>query len=286
MAAITSAVVGAGAAVYSARKGAKAAKGAAKSTKPTPYGVTGPAGSMTVGKDGTLSLSQANNPFSGMFNTLGLGSLANAGAMSPEVMNAYQGLFGRGLNETVSDQYSRLSRLAAPQERRDQQDLDNQLFARGMLGTTGGAERFRALMESQGQADLARQTQAWDLGQQVANQRFGAAMGNQLQQFNMGMGAFGGSNNLFQQLMQQAGLGVGAGGGVAPGAAMMAAEASGQPFMAGYNALQQGGAFDALGSWLGNRFGRPSVPMVQQPNLGAPSVTAGPFPMPSGNFGL
>jgi len=252
MASAIPAVVGGALNIFGAKKKAKADEQAAQAATPVPYSVFGPAGGFGV-NGRQLSLTQAQNPFANMFNVLGAAGLANAGAASPEIMRAYQGLFGRGLDQTVQNQFSRLQQLAAPQELRDRQALDTQLFSRGQLGTTGGAERFRALMEAQGQAGLARQLEAVNLGQQVANQRFNAAMGNQMQQFNIGQGAFGGLQNLFQNLIQQGSLGIAAGRGATPGdVALASAGSQGLPLQAGYNLLNQSGAFDRLGQYLGN----------------------------------
>ena len=169
--------------------------------------------------------------------------------------------------------------------------LDDQLFARGQLGTSGGAERFRALQESLNMADLQRQMAAIGMGQNNANTRFGNAMGAvgqgmgaQNQAFNMGMGAFGGLQGLFGNLMQQGQLGVGAGSGTPAGIAQWAAQQQQTPWQAGYNFLNQGGVFDRLNG-LGGATSQ--VPMVSQPNLGPINVGTPPFfPMPSGNFGL
>jgi hypothetical protein len=60
------------------------------------------------------------------------------------------------------------------------------------------------------------------------------------------MGAFSGLQGLFQNLMNQSNLGIGAMAGMPPELAMYQAQASQQPYMAGYNILNQSGIFDRL----------------------------------------
>ena len=55
-------------------------------------------------------------------------------------------------------------RLAEPQNTRDTQRLDDTLFSRGMLGTTGGALKSGALADAQGQNDLRAQLAAMKNG--------------------------------------------------------------------------------------------------------------------------
>lgn len=266
------------------------ARAAARHATPSPYSVFGPAGGVQVDKNGrAINLSMGSNPFAALFQQLGMGQLSAAGGAqnrylygaNPEVGQAYQGLFGPRLAGQVQDQYSLLSQLAAPGEQRDQVALDDRLFSRGMLGTSGGAEQLRALEEAHGQADLQRQLQAVGLGRQTALDRFtgamgavGQGMGAQQQQFNIGNGAFGGYNQLFENLLRQAGLGVGAMSGQPQEAAMYAAQQSQAPWQAGFNFLQNSGLFNG-------GFGAPGTPFYQQQPIyaggGAPML-----PQPGG----
>lgn len=284
----------------------KGAKSAAKQATPRPYSTFGPAGGFSVDpKTRQIELSMAANPFASMFNALGASSFANA-AVAPgqflhgansEVANAYRGTFGQGLTGEIQGQLDLLRQAAAPQENRDRLALDDQLFSRGMLGTTGGAERFRALMESQGQNDLQRQLAAVGLGQTNALNRLQGAMGatqqgmaGQQQAFNIGQGAFGGMQGLFQNLINQGQLGLGAASGTPPGIAQWAAQQSQVPYQAGFNFLNQSGVFDRLGGLFGGggnaSYPGGTVPMVNQPNMGPINIGGGGFQMPSGNFGL
>lgn len=270
--------------MFGSMQGANAAKKAGQQATPRPYGVAGPAGGMQVDpRTGQLMLSMANNPFAQMFNAMAGPMFANAATApgsflhgaNPELAKAYQGLFGQGLDKGIKRNLNLLRDAAAPEENRQSMALDDQLFSRGMMGTSGGAERFRALEEAQAQADLQRQMQAIGLGRQEAQDRFrgafdaiGQGMGNQQQQFGLGMGAFGGMQGLFQNLMNQSQLGIGAMSGMPPEMAMYQAQASQQPWMAGYNALNQGGVFDRLNNlWRTPPIMPPSGPGSYDPSI-------------------
>ena len=296
------AVIGAGVSLFGANQQAHAAKSAAKAATPVPYSVNGPAGTFGVDRQNQLINMQLdpNNPFAAMFQQMGLGSFQNAQNMggqflngaNSEVKNAYSRMFGQGLTSEIQNQLGLLRSAAAPEEQRQRLGLDDTLFSRGQMGTSGGAERYRAQDEAMNAADLQRQLAAVGLGQQNAQNRFQAAIGAtnqglnaQNQQFQMGQGAFGGLNQLFQQLIQQANVGTGAGSGTPQGAAVYAAQQSGAPYQTAFNFLNQAGAFNP-GAWGGGG-GYSGVPMVTQPggpiNVGAPDPSSW---MPSGNFGL
>lgn len=295
-------LVNAGIGLAGSLQNKKAFDKAAKQATPTPFNIFGPAGGMRVDpRTNTLQLGMADNPFASMFSALGASSLANAATApgspmfgaDPEIRAAYEGLFGQGLTDRAQEQLGILRQAAAPDERRAELSLDNQLFARGQLGTTGGTERFGKLQEVLQQADLQRQLQSLGLARQEGLDRFsgavqgvGQGMAGQLQNFNIGQGAFGGLQQLIQNLFQQSGLGIGASTGVPPQLAAMQAQAAGVPWQAGANFLQNSGAFDALNR-LFQGGGTGGVPMVPQPtgpiNVGAPNPASW---MPSGNFGL
>jgi hypothetical protein len=262
-------VIGGAVAIGGSLLNKKSAKSAAAATRPTPYQTTGPAGTTTVAGN-TLTMNAAQNPFSPLFQMLGGSSFANAatapGAFlygaDPELADAYRGMFGQGLTDTIAGQYDLLNQMAAPGENRQRLGLQDMLQARGTGGTSGGAEMFRGLEEALAMADLQRQNSAVGLGQNVAGNRFSSAlqgvqsgMGGQLQQFNIGQGAFGGLQSIMENIFRQAGLGVAAGGGQSPGAAVYASQAAGAVPQAVNQFLQNSGAYDALGRGLGNIFG-------------------------------
>jgi hypothetical protein len=248
--------------MFGAMNEAKGAKRAAQQATPSPYSVFGPAGGFYVDpRTKQISLNMAANPFASMFNALGASSFANAATApgqflhgaNPEIAKAYKGLFGQGLTDRIQGQYDLLSQIAAPGENRAALALDDQLFSRGQTGTSGGAEQERAQAEAFSMADLQRQLAATGLGRQEAMDRFGGAMqavgqgmAGQNQAFNMGMGAFGGMQGLFQNLMNQGQLGMAGMSGAPWQASMGAAQAAQAPWQAGYNVLNQSGIFDKL----------------------------------------
>lgn len=246
-----------------------------------------------------LTLDTGNNPFAGLLGQLGTASLYNAGsANSSPYLGANQNLIDTmgGVNsdleaarlsanadgrpdsaeaQTVLNQFRA---VAAPQEQRDRVALDNADFGRGMLGSTGGAERLRALTEAQGQNDLGRQVAATQFAQANADQRFNRAnitasgrfdralgtvnqgMANQAQQFGIGTSSLNSMQGIFQQLLSQAGLGVAAGGGQAPSAAI--------------NAANQAGAVPAA---LGDAFGQVAGAYFNRPQQAAAAPSGGGY---------
>jgi hypothetical protein len=263
---IASAAVGAATSIYSASQQKKAAKNAAAATAQNPYGVSTPFGSMS-NNNGVLGYDMGQNPFSTMFQNVGMAGLANAGTApgsflngaSPELAAAYQGLTGPGIQEAASGRYDLLNQLAQPEMQRSQNQLQDTLFAQGRTGTTGGGIQQEAWQNAANQADLQRQLAAQDWATTQAQNRFqgalqavGSGQQGQMNNFNIGLNSQNGLNSIFGNLLTAGAQGVGAGGGQAPGAAMMAAGMSTAPLQAGYGALQQGGVFDKLGGMFGN----------------------------------
>lgn len=259
-------LIGAGASIYGANQSSNAAQTAATSTRPNPYSGFSELGTTAFDPStGSFAINPNSNPFQALFEQLGMAGLSNAGSANsmpylganPELIQALTSANNStqpGSPEFM-DVLSKLRAIGAPQEQRDNVSLDNQQFANGTLGTTGGAERFRALKEAQGQTDLQRQLSAQGITTQNANQRFSNAlttvnqgMANQQQQFNIGSGSNSANMNAFQQLLQQLGIGVSAGGGTAPGAAVFAAQQAG----AVPQTIAQIANSDAFGSVLKN----------------------------------
>lgn len=258
-----------GMSLYGANQGAKATKQAAAAATPTPYSTSSIFGNVNVDpRTRAMTFNMGTSPFAQLFNVGGTQALGNAysapgsayyGA-APEVAAAAGGVMDT--DAEAAGRYDLLKQLAAPEENRMFQRLENNLFARGQMGTTGGGEQYRGFYEAQNQADLARQMTAQDWAQQRALSRFdvarnavGQGMNSQVQNFNIGTGSAGGIQNLFAMLMQQANAGIGAGGGTPSGVALANAEASQAPLRAGAEFLNNSGAFDALGRWIGSRFG-------------------------------
>lgn len=245
-------ILGAAANYASANQASNAAGDAARSTQTNPYSVYTPFGSVVNNGQRGLNVQGAPNPFSQLFTTGGLSQGANAfsapgaayyGAPS-EVVNA-----ANGANNTDAEAAQRLQLLrdqAAPAANQQAVSLRDRLFGRGTIGSTGGANEQRAFLDSQNQADLNRQMTAADWANARAQQRFSNALGAtgfgaqlQGQQFNQFAASQQGVMNPFSQLLQAGGLGVGAGGGVAPAAAINAAQASNVPYQLGAQAVGQ-----------------------------------------------
>lgn len=277
--AVAAAAVAAGGSIYAANKNSSAAKDAAQSTKPSPYSGTTPAGySGFDPSTGTFTAAPAPNPFQNLFSNIGLSSLANSGVASSMPFNgANPELMQQLFNADQSSQpgnpefqavLDKMRGVAAPQEQRDRVALDTQQFNTGTFGTTGGADRLRALYEAQGQNDLQRQLSAQGITTQNAQQRFQNAlttvnqgMSSQQQQFNIGSAANSANQNSFQQLLQQLGLGVSAGGGVAPNAAIFAGQQAGNVPLA-FSQLANSPAFAAgMQKMFGSNTGAAGTPV-------------------------
>lgn len=100
-----------------------------------------------------------------------------AGA-SPELIGAFNQLNDQGaIQQEANGRLDLLRQLAAPEEARATQNLQQQLFSQGRLGGTGGAVQQEALARAQGQADLERTLASQDWARNNALQRFNAATG-------------------------------------------------------------------------------------------------------------
>lgn len=242
--------------------GGKAAKGAAQATEVRPYSGTSGLGSVGYNNSSrTFTQTAAPNPFTQLLNMLGPAALANAGAApgsafygaSPEIVAAARGLEGPQQFADARNRYGLLTQLAAPEMGRSFNSLQNTLFSRGQLGSTGGGEQMRGFYEAQNDADLKRQLASQDWASNQAMNRFntalsavGAGQATQLQNYNIGTGAMGGVMNLFSALSNMSNTGVAAGGGQNAQAAMMAAQAQNSVPQAIFAGLQSSGILDGL----------------------------------------
>jgi hypothetical protein len=178
------------------------------------------------------------------------------------VVAAYQGLSPEGLQESAAGRYDLLTQLAQPQEQRAFQGLENRLFARGQMGTSGGGEQYRGFEEARQQADLMRQVQSQDWATtnalnrfNAANQAVGTGMTGQMNQANIAGGTFGSLQNALGSLYQQANIGLGSASGMPSNIAMAQAQAAGAPYQFANEFLTNSGAYDWLGGKLGGLFG-------------------------------
>lgn len=275
-----------GGALIGSNQQSKAVQGAANAATPIAYGTSSMYGTTTVDpKTRQITLNPAQNPFSQIFNIGGVQQLANAysapgsayyGA-APEVAAAARAMGMSEQEAEAANRYGMLTQLAQPEERRMFQRLENNLFARGQMGTTGGGEHYRGFYEAQNRADLERQLASQDWAQSRGLQRFntalqavGSGMQGQNQQYNIGAGSYGGMQQAFQQLLAQGNMGLGAATGTPSGIALANAQAQMGPWNAGAAFLDKSGAFDALGRWIGDKFGAtPTTPApAPQPRYG------------------
>lgn len=215
------AVAGVATSAYGAYNQKKNAKDAAKAGTPVPYNTQGPYGNSYIDPvTHTATYNPAANPFTNLLSSGGTAALANAftapgsflsGADS-ELAAAYQGLLPSGLESATQERYGLLNQLAQPAEQRAGNKLQDQLFARGQTGTTGGGIQQEAFQNSLNQADLQRQLSAQDWAQTRANNRFSSALQavgsgqqGQVNNWNIGSGALGGFQNILGGIYGAAG---------------------------------------------------------------------------------
>jgi hypothetical protein len=266
----------------------KSAQAAGNLARPLPWSGTSMFGS-TQFNPGTQSfdINMAANPFAQVFNQGGLQSLGNAfsapgsayyGA-APELAGAANAMFGPEQDAAAAERLGALRAIAQPEEQRMFNRLEDNQFARGTSGTTGGGIQSEAFYKAQQDADLKRSLASQDWAQSRAMDRFQTAMqavgsgqAGQVNQFNMGNQAQQGLQAMFQQLLNQGNMGISSGSGMP---AEFAAGASANPITGQVLPfLQQSGAFDALGKWVGGQFGGGATP--------APATAPQPGPMRGG----
>jgi hypothetical protein len=190
------------------------------------------------------------DPTTGITLTPGQGPGPWGGA-SPELVGAFNQLNDQGAIQGEADtRLSLLRQLAAPEEARATQGLQQQLFSQGRLGGTGGAVQQEALARAQGQADLERTLASQDWARNNALQRFGAA--------NQVIGSGQGQQGInFGQALNLGQLGVQA--GRAPAWELLAQGAAGrdaqmQAILGALGGNEEGGLGGILGG-LGGIFG-------------------------------
>lgn len=282
------------AASYLGSKSAKhGAQQAAQQATPVPWSGSSMFGTTQFDpRTRSFSISQAQNPFAQMFNVGGLQSLGNAfsapGASyygaAPEVANAANQMFGPAQDAAAADRLAALRQIAQPWEQRAQNSLNDRLFAMGTQGTTGGGIQQTAFQEAQNDADLKRSLAAQDWAQSRSMDRFNTALqavgqGGQMQQqqYNIGSGSLGNISNMFQQLLNQANVGVGSAAGAPPQLAAAANQSTFNSTILPF--LQNSGAFDALGNWIGGKLGGGANPAPAQSPYGPYS---GGYQFPTG----
>jgi hypothetical protein len=273
-----------GVSLYGAGKQSDNYKAAAQQATPTPWSTTGGFGTVQS-QNGQLNMQLGQSPFYPMFQAVGMSSLANAATApgsayygaGPEISAAAQGLDTGAMQGTAQDRYNLLTQAAQPEEQRAFNRLEDRLFARGQMGSSGGGEAYRGFEEARQQADLQRQMMGQDFARTSAMDRFQSALqavqagqAGQAQQFGMGLDSQSVFQNALQGLLGQGHLGVSAGAGTPVGAALASAQARGGQYQLGNEFLQSTGAYDWLGGKLGGLFGGNMATPPFNPN--APDV--------------
>jgi hypothetical protein len=95
-----------------------------------------------------------------------------AGALRQQAANAFAALPGTQEAATQAA-YQRMTELAQPGIDRSIAEHENKQFARGQMGTTGGALQTEAFARGLGQADTARQLAAMQEGRSALNAQLG-----------------------------------------------------------------------------------------------------------------
>jgi hypothetical protein len=128
-----------------------------------------------------------------------------------DVAGAGAGLFGQGRTmlgqaaglsptDIASQQYDITRGLIEPEQARQRSSLEQRLFAQGRLGSSGGAQQFGRLLESQGQQR-----------NQLLSQALGQGLATQGQLFGQGLQTIGAGQGMLGLGTQQIGQGIGIG---------------------------------------------------------------------------
>lgn len=133
-----------------------AAQQAANLSKYTPANITSGYGSANFDSNGNANMS-LSAPYQSARDQL----LGQANQYGNQI-NSYG-------NDFVNSTYNNLRQMASFNEQQDRTNLENRLAAQGMLGSTGGGIQSQALLNSQNMADVDRQVQATQLGDQLQN---------------------------------------------------------------------------------------------------------------------
>jgi hypothetical protein len=164
---------------------------------------------------GNQSLQQAMGGYGGG-NFLGMGQqmLGNYGQQN----------LGRNMitnfdpSQAGNDFTNLLRQQAQPQEQQAASSMMNNLFSRGRLGTTGGANQMSGLASAQQQADVARQVQGQQFGlqhqlmqQQGYDQALNNEQGRQMSHLGMAGNLAGMGAGLYGQSYDNANLAMGMG---------------------------------------------------------------------------
>ena len=123
-----------------------------------PVGVSGMFGDVSYDEEGRM-LDISADPR--------LQAEANIAIQDPAKQRAFREQLEGDPFQAADKFYQMQKQLYAPEQERDRLELEERLLAQGMLGSTGGAERQRALREAQAQQDLQAQYGAIDRAQNL-----------------------------------------------------------------------------------------------------------------------
>lgn len=148
------------------------------------------------------TVSNANFMTPSLANAFGLASNQLTGPASSTANTAFVGagnqaqLASQDPTAYANSVYQNLTQQAAPWEQKQLNDLTDSEFARGQLGSTGGALQTQAFAQGLGTADLQRQLQAQSLAQ--TNQNNAATRASTLGGLGNSLlsNAFGNFNNI------------------------------------------------------------------------------------------
>ena len=197
------------------RQQSDAANKAAQMAQFKPYNVTSGIG--TGSFSGNTATSQLSPEYQAIRNQLLGGAAGTFGAANQYDPQA-----------AASQLYSQLSQISAPEAEQQRLATENRLYRQGMLGSTGGGIQMGALLKAQKLQDLARETQAFNMAQDVQNQLV-----------NRGSAFLGGATGLDQAAMGNLDMGGTLGGRQASAGA----NAAQYPWKAGLNASDMTSGF-------------------------------------------
>lgn len=157
-----------------------------------------------AGLQGLGNLQQLANTGVGLSAT-GLADASDfAGQLRGQAQNAFGALPGTQ-QQSTADTLALLRQQAAPQEERDFARLQDNLFATGRSGTSGGGLMMESFAKGLGQADLSRQLAASGEGRAAQQAQLGLGTSLASQQdalLGNAMNRFGSMTNLSQNLGQ------------------------------------------------------------------------------------
>lgn len=132
-----------------------AAAQAAQQSKFTPYNVSSGYGSANFDTNNHTINTSLNPEYQGLRNNY----LSNAGMLGSQLSNFSQG-------DVSQNYYNKLQQMQQYNNQQQQNSLENDLAAKGMLGSTGGAVQMRGFDDAMNQQSLQNALAGMNYGQQ------------------------------------------------------------------------------------------------------------------------